>query len=223
MKQSMKFSARTFAAWTFGVALAAAASVSNAAVLYEQQPNNATGYWSNPQFPQQIADDFTLGGAASLESITWWGGYSNVVDPDDFRVRLYSDVSGTGTVLQTFNVGAAAGTLTGQQIAGSFAEYRYDYALATPVNLAAGTYYLFVENLGTSDWLWEGGAPGNGILWYRNEDTDTWNSSVGSFSDDLAFRLNGTTQTQPIPEPGSLALLLLAGAGLGLTRRAQRQ
>lgn len=213
-----------------GLALAAllafVTSTASAMVLYEQPPvDGGNGFYAASSVGQQAADDFTLGGAVNLESITWWGGYDGNVEPvpndDNFLVRLYSDVSGTGTVLQEFSSVTFSRTGTLFFDGAGDAIYRYNFDLTASLVLSSGTYYLFVQNLGTSDWLWLEGSSGNGGLWYRGVDSDEWSSEEG----DLALRLEGTqVQVVQIPEPSSLALFGIAGVSMVLAgRRRERQ
>lgn len=215
---------RSLIGLTLTTALTLATSAASAAVLYEQAPRNlGTGYYANLNTPQQIADDFALGGAVDMERITWWGGYDANIDgnDDDFLVRLYSGLTGTGSVQQEFSSVAFSRTPTGLSDGAHNDIYQYDFVLGTPVALSPGIYYLFVQNLGSSDWLWLEGNPGSGDSWGRGEDTDDWTNGTG----DLALRIEGTqAQTPHIPEPSSLALLGIASLSLAMAiwRRQRR-
>lgn len=219
---------RGLAGWVFAAILALATSTASAAVLYQQTPvDGGNGSYATISVGQQAADDFALGG--TLESISWWGGYDGNADAgdDDFLVRLYSSVAGTGTVLQEFNSVSFARTSTGLFDAAGNDVYQYDFALAAPLSLSSGTYYLFIQNLGSSDWIWQQGSPGNSQFWARFDDTDSWAVAADAAGQpiqmDLAFALNGTPAQ--IPEPSSLALLGIAGLSLMLVgwRVRQRQ
>lgn len=214
MTKSVKSFVQTVSAVAVGAALAMAMGGAGAAVLYEQLPDQVIAYGANDVIPEQLADNFTLSAGARLTSITWWGvNASNASTGDDFLVRLLSNNSGPGTVLYSFSAAVVTKAPTASQVASAFDEYQYDFTLPTAVDLSADTYYLSVQNLSSDgDWYWETGGPRDDQLYFRGTDANTWNS----YSDDLAFRLNGT---QAIPEPGSMALLLLAGAALLLTRR----
>ena len=190
-----------------------AACNGGAAVLYQQLPDqfDAAAANSSPTH-QQIADNFTLTSAAKLNAITWWGINIAPNGSDDFLVRLYSDDSGPDSVREEFAAGAVLGVLTGNKVVfapDEYDEYQYDLTLTTPVDLSAGTYHLFVQNLNGSAWLWETSPSGIGGSNSRSEDGMSWNPEPFN----LAFRLHA------VPEPGSMALLLLAGTALLLTRR----
>lgn len=210
---------RSLIGWTLTAILAFVASTASAAVLHEQSPvNGGIGYYANPNFPQQMADDFNPGGAATLERITWWGGYGGNIDNngDDFLVRIYSGVSGTGAVMQEFGSAAFARTATTLADNANNDVYQYDFDLST--SLASGVYYLSVQNLGTSDWFWLQSGTGNGNLVYRGDDTDNWIA----WNVDLALRLEGTPAQ--IPEPSSLALLGIASLSMAMVAwRRQRR
>lgn len=221
MSKQAYSSPRSLVGWAFAALLALVTSTASATVLHQQLPlDNGLGYYANPNYPQQMADDFTLGGAVSLQSMTWWGGYDGNIDAgdDDFLVRLYSGIAGTGTVLQEFSSVSFTRTPTSLlDVAGSDI-FQYDFALAAPLGLSSGTYYLFVQNLGTSDWFWQEANSGNGDLWFRGEDTDTWSMAGAG---DPALRLEGTPAQ--VPEPSLLALLGIAGLSLVLGRRGRQR
>lgn len=220
MSKQAGSSPRSLVGWAFAAILALVTSTASATVLYQQLPQDGGGgYYANTNFPQQMADDFTLGGAVSLQSMTWWGGYDGNVGgvDDDFLVRLYSGIAGTGTVLQEFSSVSFTRTPTSLLDFSGSDIFQYDFALAAPLGLSSGTYYLFVQNLGASDWFWQGANSGNGDLWFRGEDTDTWTKAAG----DLALRLEGTPAQ--VPEPSLLALLGIAGLSLVLGRRGRQR
>lgn len=199
-------------------ALMLGAGVASAAVLYEQQPSDGgDSYYAAPSVGQQLVDDFALTFTADVEQISWWGGYDGNIDAgdDSFRVRLYGNVAASGSVLHEFN--SASATRTAELLVDSVqnAIYKYTFALPTPVQLGMGSYFLFVENLGSSDWVWVTSATGGNGLWFRDAEGNNWLS----FDQNLAMQIEGSRVTTPVPEPGTLALLGLAGIGGLLARR----
>jgi hypothetical protein len=221
------FDASKLAVAAFGTCLAFLASTASAAVLYTQLPlDDGDSYYANPNIGQQLADDFTLGGAVSLQSITWWGGYDGDFDAgdDDFRVRVYDSIGDTGAVLAQFNIGLMTPTVTSILDSVGNAIYQYDFSLPSSLALASGTYYLFVENLGSSDWLWQTTGPGNDSVWGRGQEGDPWTKFTSSDQDylgDLAFRLEG--ERVQVPEPASLALFGIASLSMLLAGRRRER
>ncbi len=197
------------------------AGAAGAAVLYDQQPaDGEISYYAAPSIGQQLADDFTLAFTSDITQVSWWGGYDGNLDAGDdgFRVRLYGDVTGTGSVLHEFTSVSAVRTASTLTDFVSNAIYKYTFSLPTAVQLGVGSYFLFVENLGSSDWIWLTSATGDNSLVYRGGDVDNWIA----FDDDLAFEIEGSRVTTPVSEPGTLALLGLAGLGGLLARRRRR-
>lgn len=217
MKMPSTVFSRRLLSWVCGAALGGFVVSAGADVLYAQAPmDGGLGFYANTNSPQQIADDFSLGGAVSLEGISWWGGDGgNPATPDDdFLVRIYSSLSGTGTVLHTYTPGAVTRTTTGLSDGANNTVYQYDFMLASPESLPAGSYHLFVQNLGQTDWFWLQASSNSPSFSFRLADGDPWDPA----SYDVAFSLNGVRQ-QSVPEPDTIALTLLAGAALLFARR----
>ena len=76
-------------------------SAVNASVIYSQAPDQRGGRASDVATPVETADNFTLGSAATVRSITWWGAYDvgDGTDPplgtENFTIRFYSDAAGS--------------------------------------------------------------------------------------------------------------------------------
>jgi hypothetical protein len=219
MNNKIGLSLRSFGHFVLGVCLAAVAGTASAVVLYEQSPvDNGDGYYANGNAGLQFADDFALGGPVSLKGITWWGGYdaqgTGDLFDDDFLVRIYSGGSGVGA--QLLEVASPTYTRVSTNLVDSAknAVFQYGFALAQALDLTAGTFYLSIQNKGSSDWFWLASASGGGGLQYWLDTDQTWDAVDPPAN--VAFSLTG--DLVQIPEPAT-TLLLLAGAALLPVRR----
>lgn len=171
---------------------------------------------------QQLADDFSLSGASSVASISWYGAYAGDLDEgdDDFTLSLFSALAGTsGTLLQSFDADAATRSDTALLDLGGQAVYRYDYTLPSALDLGSGTYFLMVENFGSSEWLWQTSGEGDDSAFTRFDSPGSdWETLPQT---NLAFVVEGERQSQPVPEPAAPALLAAAGLALLAARRRQ--
>lgn len=178
------------------------AEISEAALLYEQSPvypvdglqadiNSGTGLFG---------DDFTIA-HSKLESISWWGAYLSE-DTDDFVIKLYGNLGGAGALLHDF--GSVSFVQKEFSDSSNTVYYQYQFDLSAPMELLAGSYYLSVQNQGSSSWVWLYGNPGNGSFWNLSVSASDWVELKNQ--QDLAFRLEGSP-INPVPAPNSMMLL----------------
>jgi hypothetical protein len=217
-------------AGTAGVAMAdgpllsgpanAGGSFGDRAVLVNQN-NNGTGtqisqsFGDFPDFTTLSFDDFTLGSAVNLTSLTVYGT-ENGTGVNDFVVyAITSDASNSPSTIYASGLGSQVGS-----------NLVFDL---TGVSLGAGTYWVtafVVRDFGTGgQWFWNQTAdaisgsesfvhnPGGGF----GLGTDPVSASAlfGGVRSDLAFTIEGDI----VPAPSALALLGLGGLVAGRRRR----
>lgn len=193
-----------------------AAGVSQAAVVFEQLPDLETGYFSDSagNYPyQRMAENFTLGAAASIGTITVWAGYyPNNIQSDNFTVYIHADAGGLpGAVL--YSGAPASASVVDSGFDGFGCDiYESTLTLASPFNAAAGTqYWVSIDNatgLG-SDWAWVTTNASDFVCAFTLDSGSSWNG----FGESLSLRLT------EVPAPSSLALLGLGGLIAGRRRR----
>jgi len=193
--------------------------------VYSSGAPNLSTIWygdASDTSASQAAAEFTLGSAAVINSINWWGGFTqaNAASANDsFQLNIYSATGGTvGSLLATANLGNATETATGRLIQ-SAPEYSYSASFAS-IALGSGTYFIGIERSGgPGTWGWESANATAQSLEAVQGSTGAWlyNSGVN-----LAFSLLGTVSATP-EVPTSLMWIFGAGAiGLFARRRYRK-
>jgi hypothetical protein len=166
-------------------------------------------------------DNFTLGTAATVDSVTWVGSYfGSPGSINAFAVSIYDDSSGTpGALEETTNIsGNANETFLQTDLSGN-PTYSYSAAV-TPFSAAAGTQYWLSIVPSTNgefpQWGWETGTGGDGSGY------QVFDGNGSPIFNDLAFSLLGSPNSA-VPEPSTLILATLGALGvIGYSRRLRR-
>lgn len=150
----------------------------------------------------QDADNFAFLQPATLSSLRWWGSYNNsTAEPDNFRIRFFSDAGSKPAVSPFLDVAPIALTRLDTGLLSPSGKPTFQYSSILPPGIAlngATPYYLSVVNQTTRGWNWAGDG---GIGFYvRKVDGAPW----VPFNDNGDF--NRAFELLRVPEPGSLDL-----------------
>jgi hypothetical protein len=156
------------------------------------------------------ADNFSLAVGATVNQVSWLGGYKNgnlLPDADDsFTISFFAFGGGTPatTAFATFVVGAVPRQLTSQTLSSGSPIFSYS-AQFPDTQLSAGTYLLSIMNqhAGTKQWFWADlDSPAGDSFGMVNQGTP-WHEFSGGGVAEFAFTL------VEIPEPSAAGLIWL--------------
>lgn len=176
----------------------ATATVHGGTILLDQAPNQDNGFFTDVDCGlctfgvQVLAENFVLNTTATINQIIMWSGYFTDDVPiatDDFTVIFHVDAGGLpSTTLSTETSVPSSRVQTGVVLYGVH-EWKHTLALANPITLGPGTYWVEIYNDTTgsiTNFFWETGDPdtvGNGLdgtaVAYEAPGS-TWVSSSGS-------------------------------------------
>ena len=216
MKQVSSF-ARPFAALTALLLIVVASQRVSAGSIFLQSPTASpvNGFVSDFGEPRQRADDFSLGAAATVQSISWWGSYfgNPAVPPAaNFALRFFADAAGTPQTVPFYNQLLNGATRVDSGLVDVSGNKVYKFTSNLPVTqalLGGTTYYAsVVENAAGPAFFWSG--DGAGPDWFRLTDADPWANVAtnANFAFEL-FDANGNPPLVPTPTAaaGGIALL----------------
>jgi hypothetical protein len=178
-----------------------------AGVLYDNGPLDGNDLGWTINFGFAVSDSFTLSAPATVTGVTFgaWNFPGDVISTVDWGIT-----SAAGTYPDD---GTAAVTTGTQNPNSGGYLVSIDSFSTGAVSLAAGTYYLVLQNAGVSS--------GDPAYWDQNSGpSSATENTIGDIPSET-FQILGTSGT--VPEPTAWALMLVGFAGLGAALRGARK
>lgn len=179
--------------------------------------DRVTGWASDLSFSREIGDDFSLNTTSVVNSIQWWGAFTDELPghTDDFTIRIFDMNVGTPDENPIFEQNVGEANVDSSRIIprnGGVFEYEYTTSIAA-LTLGPGDYMLSIVNETDPNelrWYWNTSFY-TGSSWRRTDGDTAWTHNEEEF----AFTLRGTK----ISEPGILALFFSGLTLLFIRRR----
>ena len=206
---------------TAAIALSATAiglsQPASATVLYDNGPLSGAVDAFTINYGFSVSDSFTLTQAATVTGVNFgvWSQPNDVMQTVDWGITANpADYVDNGTAAVTTNLtGAVDGKFNYYSLAN-------DSFSTGSVHLAAGTYYLVLQNAVTNT-----GSP---IYWDESDGASSATESyIGNLANYSAPNTTGSESFQilggAVPEPATWAVMLVGFGGVGAVMRSRRK
>jgi len=203
-----------------------------AATIVSNGTPDLSGTWNVSG--NRIADDFTLGSAADIDTIRFWFGEGqNTQSPTSFlgtvTWAVFANNSGAlGSLLTSGTVGSLSATFF-TTFSNQTSYFQVDIPLGPGVHFNAGTYWLELHD-GSSlidvpaealNWASSSGNSGNALGNFIGVPDEPSTRPAFNRNAEVAFQLFGSASSA-VPEPSSWVLMIGAGALLFAQKLARR-
>ena len=210
----------TSAAVAFSAMAIGLSQPASAAVLYDNGPLNGAVDAFTINYGYAVSDSFTLTHAATVAGVNFgvWSQPGDTMSAIDWAITANAsdynpaDAIGIGTAAVTTN-------FTGNLGFGYYSLAVDNFSTGS-VNLAAGTYYLVLQNAATNS--------GNPIYWDESDGASSASDSgIGNLANFSRANVTGSESFQilsgAVPEPSTWAMMMVGFGGLGAAMRSRRK